>query len=133
MLTPGPLAQLKEAQEYMNPQQSRTQQITSQQQQAASQQCGASNDRIVWKMPNFLTLEDAESVPRLTAGQKFKVAAREAFDPMELVLGNGLEFPDAPLQFLGDLIGILLSGKTHRLSDRDLHMSWVRQDAIFLP
>ncbi len=37
-------------------------------------------------MPNFLTLEDADSIPPLTPGQKFKVVARGVFDPMEFVL-----------------------------------------------
>jgi hypothetical protein len=47
---------------------------------------GTSNDRILWTMPNFLTLENADSIPPLTAGQKFKVTARGVFDPFEFVL-----------------------------------------------
>jgi len=49
-------------------------------------QGGTSNDRILWTMPNFLTLENADSIPPLTAGQKFKVTARGVFDPFEFVL-----------------------------------------------
>jgi hypothetical protein len=49
-------------------------------------QSGTSNDRILWTMPNFLTLENADKVPPLTPAQKFKVTARGVFDPFELVL-----------------------------------------------
>ena len=45
-----------------------------------------SNDRILWKMPHFLTVEDADKIPPLTPGQKFKVVARGVFDPFEFVL-----------------------------------------------
>jgi hypothetical protein len=47
---------------------------------------GTSNDRILWTMPNFLTVEDAERIPALSSGQKFKVVARGVFDPFEFVL-----------------------------------------------
>ncbi len=49
-------------------------------------QSGTSNDRILWTMPNFLTLENADEVPPLTAKEKFKVTARGIFDPFEFVL-----------------------------------------------
>ena len=49
-------------------------------------QKGTSNDRILWTLPNFLTVEDAGSIPPLTPGQKFKVTARGVFDPFEFVL-----------------------------------------------
>ena len=49
-------------------------------------QKGTSNDRILWTLPNFLTMEDAKNVPPLTPGQKFKVTARGLFDPFEFVL-----------------------------------------------
>ena len=45
-----------------------------------------SNDRILWTMPNFLTMENADRVPPLSAGEKFKVTARGLFDPFEFVL-----------------------------------------------
>ncbi len=45
-----------------------------------------SNDRILWTMPNFLTVEDADRIPPLSSGQKFKVVARGVFDPFEFVL-----------------------------------------------
>ena len=49
-------------------------------------QQGTSNDRILWTMPNFLTVENAEGIPPLSPGQKFKVTARGLFDPFECVL-----------------------------------------------
>ena len=52
-------------------------------QQAAS---GTSNDRILWTMPNFLTLENAGIIPPLTPKEKFAVTARGVFDPFEFVL-----------------------------------------------
>jgi hypothetical protein len=45
---------------------------------------GTSRDRLFFTLPNFLTVENAASVPPLTAGQKFKTTARSSFDPVEL-------------------------------------------------
>lgn len=42
-----------------------------------------SNDRLFFTLPNFLTLENANLVPPLTTGQKFKVVARSSFDYAE--------------------------------------------------
>jgi hypothetical protein len=56
------------------------------QQQTPGQQNGTSHDRLFWALPNFLTVENAENVPPLTPGQKFKLVARGVFDPMEFVL-----------------------------------------------
>ncbi len=47
---------------------------------------GISKDRIFWTMPNFLTMENADNIPPLTAGQKFKVVGRSLIDPSEFVL-----------------------------------------------
>jgi hypothetical protein len=44
------------------------------------QTTGTSKDRLFFTLPNFLTLENANQVPPLTAGQKFKVVARSSFD-----------------------------------------------------
>jgi hypothetical protein len=44
---------------------------------------GTSNDRLFFALPNFLTVE-SKNVPPLTAGQKFKVVARGAFDPIQI-------------------------------------------------
>lgn len=41
------------------------------------------NDRILWTLPNYLTVENSSSLPPLTAGQKFKLATEETFDPVE--------------------------------------------------
>ena len=41
---------------------------------------GTSKDRLFFTLPNFLTLENANQVPPLTAGQKYKVVARSSFD-----------------------------------------------------
>lgn len=37
-------------------------------------------------MPNFLTMEDVDKVPPMTAGQKFKTVGRGLIDPSEFVL-----------------------------------------------
>lgn len=52
---------------------------------SADQSKSTSNDRLFFALPNFLTLENAGQVPPLTAGQKFKVVARGAFDPIQFV------------------------------------------------
>ena len=44
---------------------------------------GTSNDRLLFTLPNFLTLENARQVPPLTSGQKFKVVTRSSFDYAE--------------------------------------------------
>jgi hypothetical protein len=49
-------------------------------------QNGTSKDRILWTLPNFLTVEDANNIPPLTPKQKFAVTARGVFDPFEFVL-----------------------------------------------
>jgi len=44
---------------------------------------GTSNDRLFYALPNFLTVE-TQSVPPLSAGQKFEVAARGSFDYIQI-------------------------------------------------
>jgi hypothetical protein len=85
-LTPGPLAQLKAEQEKSNPPQTTSQPQQTPPPQAPAQQRDTSHDRLFWALPNFLTVENAENVPPLTAGQKFKLVARGIYDPMEFVL-----------------------------------------------
>jgi hypothetical protein len=46
---------------------------------------GTSNDRIFFTLPNFLTLENADQAPPLSAGEKFKVTARSSFDPVTFI------------------------------------------------
>jgi hypothetical protein len=43
------------------------------------------NDRILWTLPNYLTVENASSLPPMTTGQKFKLVAQGTFDPIEFV------------------------------------------------
>jgi hypothetical protein len=96
MLTPNPFASLlNHGQEKANQQQTASQQQPGQQQgqqptatpqQAPNPQNGTSHDRLFWALPNFLTVENAENVPPLTPGQKFKLVARGIYDPMEFVL-----------------------------------------------
>ena len=86
-LTPSPFVLPgMEGQEKAAPQQTTSAQQQGQQQQTPDQQNGTSHDRLFWALPNFLTVENAENVPPLTPGQKFKVVARGVFDPMEFVL-----------------------------------------------
>jgi len=47
------------------------------------EECGTSNDRLFYTLPNFLTLENAGPLPPLTTGEKFKVVARSSFDYVE--------------------------------------------------
>ncbi len=51
--------------------------------QVRQQKTGTSDDRLFWTLPNFLTVENAHNIPRLTAKQKFKVVLRTSFDPVE--------------------------------------------------
>jgi hypothetical protein len=80
-IAPGPPGQSSAPEETAIPQQT-----APAQQKMLEQNAGTSNDRIFWTMPNFLTLENADQIPPLTAGQKFKVVARGVFDPFEFVL-----------------------------------------------
>jgi hypothetical protein len=50
------------------------------------QKTGTSKDRLFWALPNFLTVENADTVPPLTSGQKFKVVGRSLIDPSEFIL-----------------------------------------------
>jgi hypothetical protein len=50
-----------------------------------NQKSGGSDDRLFYALPNFLTVENADRAPALTAGQKFKLQARSQFDPVEIV------------------------------------------------
>jgi hypothetical protein len=59
---------------------------TDQQDIQHMQQTGTSKDRLFWTMPNFLTVEEADNIPPLSSGQKFKVVGRSLIDPSEFVL-----------------------------------------------
>jgi len=41
---------------------------------------GTSNDRLLFALPNFQSVEDAGNLPPLTAGQKFNLVFRSSFD-----------------------------------------------------
>lgn len=47
---------------------------------------GTSKDRLFWIFPNFLSIENVDTVPRLTAAQKFKAVGRGLVDPIEFAL-----------------------------------------------
>ena len=47
-------------------------------------QASPKNDRIFWTLPNYLTVENATHVPPLTAGGKFRLTAKDSFDPVEI-------------------------------------------------
>ena len=40
------------------------------------------DDRILWALPNYLTVENASSLPPLTPGGKMKLIAQDTFDPV---------------------------------------------------
>src|SRR5262245_49665444 len=44
------------------------------------QRSGSSNDRLFWTLPNFLTVENMDHVPPLTARQKFSIVSRTSLD-----------------------------------------------------
>lgn len=41
------------------------------------------DDRLLYTLPNFLTVEGSAAAPRLTSGQKFKLVAKDTFDIAE--------------------------------------------------
>ena len=50
---------------------------------AIQEQKNPKDDRIFWTLPNYLTVENGKQIPPLTTGQKFKLVALGAFDPVE--------------------------------------------------
>jgi len=54
-----------------------------QQQKAPDQQQRPQNDRLFFVLPNYLTVENANKIPPLTTGQKYKLVALGTFDPIE--------------------------------------------------
>jgi hypothetical protein len=51
---------------------------------ANSTPASTSKDRLFFALPNFGTLENGGKVVPLTAGEKFKLAARSSFDPVQI-------------------------------------------------
>jgi len=50
-----------------------------------SETSGTSKDRLFFALPNFLSVENGGKIQPLTAGQKFRVVAKGAFDPIQIV------------------------------------------------
>jgi hypothetical protein len=50
------------------------------------QQTGTSDERLFWVLPDFLLIENAQSLPPLSPGAKFKVVARTSFDYIQYPL-----------------------------------------------
>ena len=71
------------AQPQSNPPAQPAQTSAEQKEKAQEQKTGTSNDRLFFTLPNFLTVENANQIPPLTAKQKFKVVARSSFDYVE--------------------------------------------------
>lgn len=70
----------------LSPQQSQSETASQEQgDKTEEQKTGTSSDRLFYTLPNFLTVDNATEVPRLTAGQKFNVVARSSFDHVEFV------------------------------------------------
>jgi hypothetical protein len=53
--------------------------------QTMQEKNGGSNERILWALPNFLSVEEGSYTGPITAGQKFKLVTRSSFDPAEFV------------------------------------------------
>lgn len=51
--------------------------------QNSPQETNPTNDRILWTLPNYLTVENADHVAPLTVKGKFKITAKDCFDPVE--------------------------------------------------
>jgi hypothetical protein len=71
------------AQPQSNPPAQPAQTSAEQKEKAQEQKTGTSNDRLFFTLPNFLTVENANQIPPLSAKQKFKVVARSSFDYIE--------------------------------------------------
>jgi len=50
---------------------------------APVQQSSPKNDRLLYALPNYLTVENAKQLPPLTAKEKFTLVAKGTFDPVE--------------------------------------------------
>jgi len=52
---------------------------------SASQTPGKKQDRLFFALPNRFTVENANQAPRLKAADKFKITAKNSFDPVQFV------------------------------------------------
>jgi hypothetical protein len=51
--------------------------------QSPAHSANPANDRILWTLPNYLTVENADHVAPLSVKGKFKITAKDCFDPVE--------------------------------------------------
>jgi hypothetical protein len=58
---------------------------TAPKQQTMQERNGGSNERVLYVLPNFLSVEEDSYKGPITAGQKFKLVTRSSFDPAEFV------------------------------------------------
>ena len=49
--------------------------------QEKTQVMGSKEDRVFWVLPNYQTVQDELSIPTISAKDKFKIAAKDSFDP----------------------------------------------------
>jgi len=49
--------------------------------QTAPQVMGTSENRVLWIFPNYKTVDEANSLARIGAGDKLEIAAKDSFDP----------------------------------------------------
>ncbi|HKS82867.1 MAG TPA: hypothetical protein VJR23_15295 [Candidatus Acidoferrales bacterium] len=68
-----------------HPKSDQAQQATSQPALGVRQegQNGEKDDRILYTLPNYLTIENESTAPSLTVGQKYKLVAKDTFDLVE--------------------------------------------------
>lgn len=50
---------------------------------------GTEADRILWVFPNFRTVERDRAVPSISAKDKFRIAAKDSFDPYAFPIAGG--------------------------------------------
>jgi hypothetical protein len=79
-----------------------------------------SNDRLLFALPNFMTVESTGKLQPLTARQKFKLVARSTFDPVDFPLyglrAGLIQAQDRPSSYEQDLSGY---GKRYALTFAD--------------
>jgi len=78
------------------------------------------NGRLLFAIPNFMTVESTRRLPPLTAGQKFKLVARTTFDPVAFPLyglrAGLIQAQDRPSSYEQGLSGY---GKRYALTFAD--------------
>jgi len=54
-----------------------------------AQPASPQNDRILWTLPNYMTVENATSMPPIGPKEKFKLVAEGTFDPIQIAFIGG--------------------------------------------